>query len=256
MLELALSIESVATRAGASFSPSKLFTGGVAGAWYDPSDKTTLFQSGTRASPGAAVVNAGDPVGLMLDKSGNNIDLTQATAGSRPTYQVDGSGNSYLLFDGVAMFLSIASGVTLPLPFDRITALQQVSWTLSHIIWAVAGAVARLQQTPTTPQVTLTDGSSTNPLANGAAAVGANAVIVERHVANASLLGVNNGALVGPVDVGALALSNSPLALGATTTGTFPANTRFYGAILIPQLSAANLASAKTYLGAKCGLSL
>ena len=69
-------------------------------AWYDPSDISTLFQTGTRAAPGAAVTASGDPVGLMLDKSGNNNDAVQATAAARPLYTVAGAVK-YLLFDGV-----------------------------------------------------------------------------------------------------------------------------------------------------------
>lgn len=80
--------------------------------WYDPSDRSTLFQSGTRAAPGAAVVNDGDPVGLVLDKSGNNIDLVQATASKRPLYKISG-GISWLQFDGVDDALQ--SSVTLNL---------------------------------------------------------------------------------------------------------------------------------------------
>ncbi len=48
------------------FSPLDLFAGGKQGAWYDPSDKTTLFQDVAGTVP---VTKDGDPVGLMLDKS-------------------------------------------------------------------------------------------------------------------------------------------------------------------------------------------
>jgi Concanavalin A-like lectin/glucanases superfamily len=48
------------------FSPASLFTSGVVGAWYDPSDYTSLFQD----SAGTTAVTAVEqPVGLMLDKS-------------------------------------------------------------------------------------------------------------------------------------------------------------------------------------------
>ncbi len=51
---------------GANFDPMTLFAGGKQGVWYDPSDKSTLFQdvAGT-----VLVTKDGDPVGLMLDKS-------------------------------------------------------------------------------------------------------------------------------------------------------------------------------------------
>jgi len=63
------------------FSPASLFTSGVQGAWYDPSDYTSLFQD----SAGTTAVTAVEqPVGLMLDKSGNSNHASQATAASRP----------------------------------------------------------------------------------------------------------------------------------------------------------------------------
>lgn len=66
------------------FSPSELFLGGTAGAWYDPSDLSTLFTTSAGTTPvampggGSAVV-----VGRMLDKSGNGnhaISFNDTTA--------------------------------------------------------------------------------------------------------------------------------------------------------------------------------
>ena len=50
----------------AQWLPSGLFTTGVNGAWYDPSDFSTLLQDAAGTTPVTAV---GQPVGLMLDKS-------------------------------------------------------------------------------------------------------------------------------------------------------------------------------------------
>lgn len=50
----------------AAFSPLSLFAGGVVGAWYDPSDLTTLYQDTAGTTP---VTAAGQTVALMLDKS-------------------------------------------------------------------------------------------------------------------------------------------------------------------------------------------
>ena len=49
------------------FTPAALFTTGVNGAWYDPSDFSTLFQDAAGTTPVTAV---GQPVGRILDKSG------------------------------------------------------------------------------------------------------------------------------------------------------------------------------------------
>lgn len=54
--------------ADAAFSPISLFTGGIQGAWYDPSDLTTMFQDSAGTTPVTAVEQ---PVGLILDKSKN-----------------------------------------------------------------------------------------------------------------------------------------------------------------------------------------
>lgn len=50
----------------ALFSPLSCFTAGEQGVWYDPSDLSTLFQDAAGTTP---VTAAGQPVGLMLDKS-------------------------------------------------------------------------------------------------------------------------------------------------------------------------------------------
>ena len=60
------------TRLGGSpFSPASLFAGGtVNGAWYDPSDATTLFSDRAGTTPcGTPGQGSVVPVGLMLDKS-------------------------------------------------------------------------------------------------------------------------------------------------------------------------------------------
>ena len=67
------------------FSIADLFASSEQGAWYDPSNIDTLFQDSAGTTP---VTTAGEPVGLMLDKSGNDNHPIQATAAARPTYQV------------------------------------------------------------------------------------------------------------------------------------------------------------------------
>jgi len=64
--------------------PASLFAGGIAGAWYGPSDLSTLFQVSDGTTP---VTTAGQPVGLMLDKSGRANHAAQAIAAARPIYQ-------------------------------------------------------------------------------------------------------------------------------------------------------------------------
>ena len=83
-----------------------LFANGEQGAWYDPSDLSTMFQDSAGTTPVTAV---GQSVGRILDKSGRGNHATQATAASRPVLQQDGNGKYYLAFDGVNDFLSTGS---------------------------------------------------------------------------------------------------------------------------------------------------
>jgi len=82
---------------GGGFSPLSLFSNGEQGAWYDPSDLSTLFQDAAGTTP---VTASGDPVGLFLDKSGNNNHAKQSISVKRPTYMTDGTLH-WLNFDGV-----------------------------------------------------------------------------------------------------------------------------------------------------------
>lgn len=79
------------------FSPLELFSQGEQGAWYDPSDLPTLYQDAAGTIP---VTADGQPVGLMLDKSGNGNHATQSVAARRPVYRTDGTLH-WLEVDGV-----------------------------------------------------------------------------------------------------------------------------------------------------------
>lgn len=77
-------------------SPAGLFALGEQGAWYDPSDLSTLWQDAAGTVP---VTTAGQLVARIDDKSGNDNHATQATEASRPAYQTDGNIH-WLDFDG------------------------------------------------------------------------------------------------------------------------------------------------------------
>jgi hypothetical protein len=69
------------------WDPAELFQGGAAGAWFDPSDISTLFQDEAGTAP---VTAAGQPVGRMLDKSGGGHHAVQASPAARPVYRSAG----------------------------------------------------------------------------------------------------------------------------------------------------------------------
>ena len=100
---------------GNAFSPASLFAQGEPGVWYDPSDFSTMFQDSAGTTPVTAVEQ---PVGLMLDKSGNGNHAYQTTATSRPV---------------------------LSARYNLLTKTEQfdnAAWTKANVALTVNGAVA------------------------------------------------------------------------------------------------------------------
>lgn len=91
------------------WTPSELFKNGEQGAWYDPSDLSTLYQDAAGTTP---VTADGDPVGLMLDKSrglvlGPELAVKPSRIAANWTDNGDGSYTSdgtsgYLRFNDIA----------------------------------------------------------------------------------------------------------------------------------------------------------
>jgi len=80
---------------------SSLFGAGEQGAIYIPMPIVNGVQALFQDSAGNVPVTAdGDPVGRMLDQSGNGNHATQTVSGARPTYRTDGALH-WLEFDGV-----------------------------------------------------------------------------------------------------------------------------------------------------------
>jgi hypothetical protein len=92
-----------------------LFSNNEQGAFYIPRPVVNGTQSLFQDAAGTVPVTAdGDPVGLMIDQSGNGNHATQSVSGSRPVYRTDG-GLHWLEFNGVNGFL-ISSDYTLSQP--------------------------------------------------------------------------------------------------------------------------------------------
>ena len=84
-----------------------LFANSEQGFAYDPNDLSTMWQDATGTIP---VTAAGQPVGLMKDKSGRNNHAYQSVSASRPILQRNATtGAYYLAFDGADDFLQTNS---------------------------------------------------------------------------------------------------------------------------------------------------
>lgn len=244
-LGLGLSLASAQLRNG--FTISSLFASGEQGAWYDPSDLTSLSQD----SAGTVAAAVDSPVGRMMDKSGRGNHVTQATDGFRPILRQDAGLKYYLEFDGADDFL-FRTGVTQTLPLDRISALHQISWTASDIIFQGHSAdYAVLFQSPTTPQIRQYSGASG---ALASPAIGANFVATERFDGANSRLSINAGA------ASTVALpANVPnqISIGARSSGAAASNIRYYGGIMICRaLTDAEISATRNYLATKSGVVL
>lgn len=89
------------------FDPATLFGGGEDGGWYDPSDLTTLFQDTAGTVP---VTTDGQPVGYMMDKSGNGHHLIAPANVNRLIYH-ESSGLRWVEGTGVGLHMRTAGNV-------------------------------------------------------------------------------------------------------------------------------------------------
>jgi hypothetical protein len=103
------SIVSLSCGATEAFSPLSLFTSGVQGAWYDPSDYNTLFQDSAGTTPVTAVEQ---PVGLMLDKSQGLVLGSEVTTNGGFATDTDWTKGAGVTISGGTMNFSAATSNT------------------------------------------------------------------------------------------------------------------------------------------------
>lgn len=98
------------------------------GAWFDPSDLSTLYQDAAGTIPVTAV---GQPVGKILDKSGNGNHATQSITASRPTLSArynqllkseDLSATEWDKSNNVTVQSNVATGPDGSLTADKLVA--------------------------------------------------------------------------------------------------------------------------------------
>lgn len=80
------------------WTPLQFFREGEQGTWFDFSDMSTLFQDHLGAVPVTAL---GQPVGLVLDKSGSGNHIQEATASRRPAWTRLSTGGFGITGDGI-----------------------------------------------------------------------------------------------------------------------------------------------------------
>lgn len=227
---------------------AELFGAGEAGAWWDPSDLSTMFQDSAGLVP---VTADGDPVGCIKDLSGNRNHMVQSTAGSRPIYRT-AAGLHWVESSGVGQWLRATFAISQP--WERISGIRQIAWLVNdNVFGGVIANTGMLQQISASPTMRLfgTSGACNN----AGAAVGTNVVATEKHDGASSRLAFNNGAYVNG-NLGAATLPGG-VTLFASFNAAIVCNAAFYGGIMRGGLMAdAKVAELRTYFGARAGLVL
>ncbi len=232
-----------------------LFSGGDGGIWLDPSDLSTLFQDAAGSIP---VASAGDPVGLMLDKSGNGNHVTAATDAARPIYQTSG-GLHWIEGDGVDDELA----TTAPLPFSanlfHCSAFRALSYSapFPHIVSHRGAGVSDSSQRQ--PLLFITDTVSDRVLLHmgltnlavdlGYDVLGSDIVVSGHTDGTGAEVNINSqvrsGSSGGLVD-GGLA--------GFAVLGPNNAHARFYGTVQLNRIPAgAEIAAVRYFFARKSG---
>jgi hypothetical protein len=257
-----LASTSLATRN--AFSPAALFAAGEQGAWYDPSDLSTLFQDTAGTVP---VTAAGQTVARVNDKSGRGNHATQATAASRPQYQIDTSGRPFLLFDGTDDFLvtpTITPGANAAQAFAGVRKLSDATTNVllesSGVsttnpgtigIFAPSGAAANYnwRSQGSNTGISVSGVTFTAPITNVVTGIGDIA-------SDVCILRVN-GAQVGSTtaDQGTGNYLAYPIYIGRRNGTSFPLNGRIYSLIVRfgANLTAGQISQTESWVNGKTG---
>jgi len=243
-----------------------LFAASEQGAWYDPSDLSTMFQDSAGTTP---VTAAGQPVGKILDKSGRNNHASQATAAKRPLLQNDGV-NNYLAFDGVDDSLATAAiDFTSTDKMSVFSGVRKADDTV-RIVFELSPAVT--SNPGSFYLVTGTDSgfNAYSSLSRGAGAAGPSvtagtqvqtgvdsAVIATFHDIAGDLSTIRRNTVAGTNGVGDKGsgnFGNYPLFIGARYQTSLFLNGRLYSAIVLGRLATTQeITDTETWVNSKTG---
>jgi hypothetical protein len=269
MIGIGATLFKVPTAYGQGFSPASLFSSGEAGAWYDPSDLTKVFQvDGTTPTvpwTSGDILDA-NRVGKLVDKSGNGNDLVQTTLTKCPALKLV-DGLYFLEFDGTDDGLRSAdidfTGTTTMSVFsgarkeaDEIAVVAELSNTFgsnagTFRLASINGNIWRYSSKGTVG-VNASATGYTPPVTSVLTGLSD----IANDVTTIRVDGVQKASLTS--DQGTGSFGDYPLNLGARNNGTLlPLEGRVYGFIVRGVLSnASEIASTEAYIAGKTGVSI
>lgn len=245
---------------GANFDPLDLFSGGKQGVWYDPSDKSTLFQDVEGTVP---VTKDGDPVALMKDKSGNGNNAVQTTSTARPIYKTDGILH-WLSFDGIDDSLTIPAGFFNPLKQQLLIGAYDV---LAHWIFGcIIGSTGTFIKVDLGGDDSAIYPRSVTYASGGTAVVSSTASVALRepfvqtvsynNVTGASTSSTNRKNLISTTTTSGNLVGGKTIAIGRDESITIRnVAMNFYGVVMLSH-DGVDKADAEQYLANKSGVTL
>lgn len=245
-----------------TFSPLSLFASGAPGAWYDPSDFSTLFQDSAGTTPVTAV---DQPVGRILDKSGNGSHAIQATTLSCPLLKIDGNGKYYLLFDGINDSLSTSNvNFTSTDEMSAFVGLRKLSDAAIGMVVetgpnAGSGNAIQIRAPGTVGSTYMWGSGGTAPsflTPSGYVAPITNTITGISDISGDSAIMRINGAQVAisTADSGSGTYGNYPIHIGRRGGASLPFNGRLYSLILVGKVvSASELTNTEAWVNEKTG---
>jgi len=242
-----------------------LFSAGEQGAWYDPSDFSTMFQDAAGTIPVTAV---GQAVGRILDKSGRGNHATQTTSTKRPVLQQGANGKYYLLFDGIDDALQTASvnftgtdKVTLWAGVSKLSDaargmivefgnVQLNSFRLNSSISNVtAGAAYRFDTSGSIEAFSSTNTIYPAPITNTVTGIGD----ILNNICTIKVNNVNSDFLKSG-STGTGNYGNYPLFIGSRGATSLPFNGRLYSLIIRgAQSTATQISNTEAYVNSRTG---
>lgn len=240
-----------------AWTPASLFTT-EAGAWWDPSDLSSMWQDS--AGTIAAAVNA--PVGKIKDKSGHGNDLVQATSSLQPILRSDGT-HYWIEADGVDDRLAGTLIANMPQPATLGMAYRFNSTSGSPDIFdtgngqsGTAGASTRHQLGIRSGLVELYGGVT---LVNGPAADLVDHAVLAVYNDPNNTLQIDAGTPVTGSSGTAYPLAGQSINVFNAANLSIPEamSGRWYGGVYIDRLLTTDETnSLRTWLGSKAGLTL
>ena len=228
-----------------------LFESGEEGAWYDPSDSSTVWQDAAGTTP----AGVGDPVGRIDDKSGNGNHATQSTSTARPVLQ-SSSGLYYLEFviDDYMQTAPFASPLAQP-NFISLAGLLPDSTGSSALYFdGLASGSRHFAYAPKNDTTLLvgTDGGNYS----GAEPDGTSTNVWSFNFDGASSYLRQDGTQVATGNTGATTLGGLTLMANITPSAS-PHTTNMHGFILVNRtLTAGEITDLESYLADKSGVTL